>query len=172
MDPGAPIQGPANQGGVGQRRLVAQLGVMQRGEVVDRNDRIRAPGRRYDEVGAVDHVDRSHKPFDGRKVGAGPQRVERTRRHGALARGHAGRQERVDAVAAAPADGIGTDGQPRPCSQRAERALAEDPDAGCLAEQRRRVDRHPQAHGGGALDLRRRGQVVIAPSMERIAPVT
>ena len=54
--------------------------------------------------------------------------------------------------------------------QRAERALAEDPDAGGKSQQRRGVERDAKTRGacGGVVAA----QVVIAPSMERMAPVT
>jgi hypothetical protein len=54
--------------------------------------------------------------------------------------------------------------------QRAERALAEDPDAGGKPQQRRGVERDAKTRGaGGGVEA---AQVVIAPSMERMAPVT
>jgi hypothetical protein len=54
--------------------------------------------------------------------------------------------------------------------QRGERALAERPDAGGEPQQRRGVERDAEARGpGGGVEA---AQVVIAPSMERMAPVT
>ena len=57
-----------------------------------------------------------------------------------------------------------------PAGQRAERALAEDTDAGGLPEQRRRIDRDAEPCGLGAPGRVEVAQVVIAPSMERMAP--
>ena len=59
-----------------------------------------------------------------------------------------------------------------PAGQRAEGTLAEDPDAGGQSEQRRRVERDAEPRGLGAPGRAEAAQVVIAPSMERIAPVT
>ena len=59
-----------------------------------------------------------------------------------------------------------------PGRQRSKCAVTEHPHPGGQAEQRRGVERNAQArrlggHGGAG-----RAQVVIAPSMDRIAPVT
>ena len=54
--------------------------------------------------------------------------------------------------------------------QRAERALAEGPDTGGEPQQWRGVERDAKARGpSGGVEA---AQVVIAPSMERMAPVT
>jgi hypothetical protein len=83
------------------------------------------------------------------------------------------RQTAVDLVSPTPADGERTDVEVRTYRQGIEGALAEDPDTGLVsAEQRRGVERNAQPRpvrpGGRAVGA----QVVIAPSMERIAPVT
>ncbi len=62
--------------------------------------------------------------------------------------------------------------QTRSDGQCRERALAEGPDAGGEPEQRRRVERDAQARAFCASGRAGAAQVVIAPSMERIAPVT
>jgi hypothetical protein len=54
--------------------------------------------------------------------------------------------------------------------QRGERALTEDPDAGGDPQQRRGVEGDAEARG--PCGLVEAAQVVIAPSMERMAPVT
>jgi hypothetical protein len=94
--------------------------------------------------------------------------MERAGRHGALVVGDAVGQPPVEPGTAAPAHGEGLHLDAGPRRQRAERPAAEDTDAGGEPEERCRVERDPQAR-------RRRGdvaQVDIAPSMERIAPVT
>jgi hypothetical protein len=54
--------------------------------------------------------------------------------------------------------------------QRGERALAEGPDTGGEPQQRRGVECDAEARGAcGDVES---AQVVIAPSMERMAPVT
>jgi hypothetical protein len=94
--------------------------------------------------------------------------MERARRHGALVVRDAGGEPAVEHRTAPPAHGEGLHLDAGPRRQRAERTAAEDTDARGEPEERCRVERDPQAR-------RRRGdvaQVDIAPSMERIAPVT
>ena len=55
---------PADQPRIGQRGGIAQLGVVQRREVVHRDDGGGTQRRRHDEVGAVDDVDRADEPLD------------------------------------------------------------------------------------------------------------
>ena len=78
----------------------------------------------------------------------------------------------VDAAPAPPADGVGMHGQFGPSRQCRERALTERTDAGGMAEKRRRVERNLEARRADARGGVHAGQVVIAPSMERMAPVT
>ena len=59
---------PADQGGVSQRRAVAQFGVVERGEVVDGDHGAGGPGGWDDEVGAVHDVGRADEPLDGRMI--------------------------------------------------------------------------------------------------------
>jgi hypothetical protein len=92
--------------------------------------------------------------------------------HGALVGRHAGGQVGADQAAPTPADREGVHLQTRPDGQCPERALAEGPDAGGEPEQRRRVERDAQARALRASGRAGAAQVVIAPSMERIAPVT
>jgi hypothetical protein len=78
----------------------------------------------------------------------------------------------LDEPAPTPTPRVGADDDARPDRQCAERALTERADAGAMAEQRRRVERDAQRRllrGQGRADG---AQVVIAPSMDRIAPVT
>jgi hypothetical protein len=89
-----------------------------------------------------------------------------------LVRGDTGGEVGVDEVAPAPAHGVGTHIDARAPRQCSERALAEGPDAGGQTEKRRRIERDAKARrlcAPGRVDA---AQVVIAPSMERIAPVT
>jgi hypothetical protein len=87
-------------------------------------------------------------------------------------RRHAGGQAVPEQAAAAPAHGKGSDVDVGAVCQRSEGALAEGPDAGGETEEGRRVERDAQARVGGAPGRGIAAQVVIAPSMERIAPVT
>jgi len=98
--------------------------------------------------------------------------VQRPGRHGPLARGDARRKTGLDQVAPAPAHGVRPDVDARAFRQRGERAPAEGPDAGGQTEQRRRIERDAQARRLCAPGRVEAAQVVIAPSMERIAPVT
>jgi hypothetical protein len=97
--------------------------------------------------------------------------MEGPRRHGALFRRDARRHVAVEPGPAAPAHRVGLYGQAGPDRQRAERTLAEGTDAGGAPEERRRIEGDPQARQRRAR-WREVAQVVIAPSMERIAPVT
>jgi len=93
--------------------------------------------------------------------------MEGAGRHGPLPCGHAVRELGLDQPAAAPADGVGPDVEAGTVAQGREGTVAEGSDAGAEPEQGRGVERDAQAcpgRLGGA-------QVVIAPSMERIAPV-
>jgi len=139
---------------------------------VDRDDGGGIPRGRDDEVRAVDHIGRSNEPLHRRDVPAFPQSVQGPCRHGPLSRGDARRQALVDQGPPAPADGEGLDGEGGPLRQGGERPLAEDSDAGREAKQGCRVERDAQPCpllAGWCGDA---AQVVIAPSMERIAPVT
>jgi hypothetical protein len=78
----------------------------------------------------------------------------------------------LDQVAPAPAHRVRPDVDTGALRQRGERALAEDPDAGQGREERRRIERDAQARRPCAPGRVEAAQVVIAPSMERIAPVT
>ena len=112
------------------------------------------------------------EPFQRRPIPACPQRVEGPGRHRPLAGGDAPGQLRLDQPASAPAHGIGPDVDARAQGQGRQGPPAECSDARGEAEQRRCVERDAQA-----CRLRRPGlvngaQVVIAPSMDRIAPDT
>jgi hypothetical protein len=98
--------------------------------------------------------------------------MQRTRRHGALARAHAGRDFAIEPGTAPPAHREGLHGQAGPSGERVERTLTERTDAGGVPEERRRVEGDPQARDRRARRRRDVAQVVIAPSMERMAPVT
>ena len=86
--------------------------------------------------------------------------------------GDTGRELAVHQVAPAPAHGEGPDVDTRARRQRGEGAMAEGADARGQAEQWRRIERNAQACRLGAPGRVEAAQVVIAPSMERIAPVT
>ena len=172
MDPGPAVQRPPDQLRLGQGCGVAELGVMDRGQVVDRHDGGGVPGGWHDEVGAVHHVRRSDEPFHRRDVPSFPQPVQRPRRHRPLSHRDSRRQSPVDQGAPAPADGEGLEGEGRTLGQCGERPLAEGSDAGRKAEQGCGVERDAQpcpVLAGWSGDA---AQVVIAPSMERIAPLT
>ena len=146
MDPGAPPQRPADQPRVGQRRLVAQLGVVERREVVHRDDRGGTARRRHDEVRPVHDVGGADEPLERRRVATRPHSACSGRAGiGSLARRHPGGQVCRDQAAPAPAHGVGPDVDARARRQRAERALAEGADAGGQPEQRRRIERDAQA---------------------------
>jgi hypothetical protein len=128
-------------------------------------------GRRGDdEIGPVHHVDRPDEAFERRVVVPAPEGVERSGRHGSLAPAHPGGQQGVDQAAPAPADRVGLHLEPRPVGQRAQRALAERSDAGGLPEQRRRIERDAEPGGLDAPGRVEVAQVLIAPSMDRMAP--
>ncbi len=130
------------------------------------------PGRRRDdEVGPVHHVGRADEAFERREIEAAPECVQRPGRHRALAAAHPGGQQRIDQAPAAPADGVRPHLEPGPVGQRAQRALTEGTDPGGLPEQRCRIERDPEPCGLGAPARVKAAQVVIAPSMERMAPV-
>ena len=76
-----------------------------------------------------------------------------------------------DEPAPAPAHRIGLHLEPGPDGQRGEGTLTEGADTGGLPEQRRRIERDPEPCGLGAPARVDAAQVVIAPSMERMAPV-
>jgi hypothetical protein len=94
--------------------------------------------------------------------------MEGAGRHGALVVGDTVGQPAGEHRAAPPGHGKGLHLDAGPRRERAQRTAAEDTDAGGEPEEWCRVERDPQARW-------RRGdvaQVDIAPSMERIAPVT
>ena len=164
-------EGAPDQPGVGERRRIAQLGMVQRREVVHRDHGGGPAGGGHQEVRPVHDVGGADEPFERWEVPAGPQRVQRAGRHGPLARRDARRQLRLDQPPAAPADGIGPHVDSGALRQGGQCAVAERPDARGEPEQRRCVERDAQARrcrGPGRVG---RAQVVIAPSMERIAPV-
>ena len=173
VHPGPPPQRASDQPGVGQRRLVAQLGVMERREVVHRDDRGGAPRGRHHEVRTVHDVGGTDEPFEWRQVPATPQGVQGPGRHRALVGGDACRQAGRDEATPAPAHRIGADLEARTGGEGGEGSLAEGADTGDgRLEQWRGVERDAQRRplrGPGRADG---AQVVIAPSMERIAPVT
>ena len=145
---------------------------MERGEVVHRDHGGRAAGGRHQEVRPVDDVDAADEPFQRRGVPPGPQRVQGPGGHRPLVGGDTFGQVCLDQPVTAPAHRIGPHVDARALRQGCQRAVAERADARGEPEQRRGVERDAQARRcrdpgrvGGA-------QVVIAPSMERIAPVT
>ena len=157
--------------GVGQRRLVAELGMVQRREVVHRDHGGGATGRRHHEVGPVHDVGGADEPLQRWHVPSRPQRVQRAGRHGPLAGRDAVGQLCLDQPAAAPADGVGPHVDVRGAAPGRARAPWQNaptpvgsPSSGVAssATRRRRRFRGPGRVGGA--------QVVIAPSMERIAP--
>jgi len=93
------------------------------------------------------------------------------------------RQAGADPLPSAPTDGEGAHVEVRARTQRPECAEAEDTDTSGRTEEGRRIERHPElfrharatvhcvdALGtGGALHMT---QAVIAPSIEKIDPVT
>ena len=172
VDPGTPPERPADQPGVGQRRAVAQLGVVERSEVVHRDHGAGATGGGDHEVGAVHDVYRPDEPLDRRGIETGPEGVQRAGGHRTLRRGHSGGESRPKHVPTAPADGEGADVETGTFGQSAKRPVAEHADPGGETEERRRIEGHAQACRGGASVPAYRAQVVIAPSMERIAPET
>jgi hypothetical protein len=171
VDPRAAVDGATNQPGVGERRRIAQFGMVQRREVVHRDHGGGPTGRGHQEVRPVHDVGGADEPFQWREVASGPQCVERTRRHGPLPRRDAVRELRLHEPTAAPADGIGAHIDARALRQGRQRAVAERPDARGEPEQRRCVERDAHARRRRGPGRVGRGQVVIAPSMERIAPV-
>ena len=87
-------------------------------------------------------------------------------------RGHAMAATGFDRQPSTPADGIGPHVDTGTLRQGRQRAVAERTDARGETEQRGGVERDPHVcrfRGPGRLGG---AQVVIAPSMERIAPVT
>jgi hypothetical protein len=109
--------------------------------------------------------------------------MERPGRHRPLRRRDAGWQEGVDALAASPADGVRPDAETRPPGQRTQRAAAESADPGLVAEQRCGIEsdrerfgrRRTRAHDGDGVGTGRAlhmTQAVIAPSIEKMVPVT
>ena len=172
VDPGAPLQGPADQTRIGQCRFVAELGMTERREIVHRHDRGGTSGRGHDEVRAVHDVGGADEPLQRWSVPARPQGVQGPGGHGALVGRHTGGQVGADQPAPAPAHGEGPHLQVRADGECREGALAEGADAGGEAEQRGRVERDAQARRLCASGRAGAAQVVIAPSMERIAPVT
>ena len=98
--------------------------------------------------------------------------MQRPGRHRPLVGGDTVREVTVHQVASAPAHGEGPDVDTRAHGQRGERAMAEGADAGGQTEQWRRIERDTQARRLCAPGRVETAQVVIAPSMERIAPVT
>ena len=120
VDPRAAPEGAADQPGIGQGRRVAQLGMMERGEVVHRDDGRGVAGGRNHEVRAVHHVGAADEPLHRRDVGAPPQRVQRPGRHGPLVHGDTRRKKGLDQVAPAPAHGVCPDVDARALRQRRE----------------------------------------------------
>jgi hypothetical protein len=97
--------------------------------------------------------------------------MQRAGRHRALPIAHSGGEQWTHELAPAPADRVGLHLEPGPEGQRGEGTLTESADAGGLSEQRRRIERDPEPCGLGAPARVDVAQVVIAPSMERMAPV-
>jgi hypothetical protein len=171
----------AYEPGVGQRGGVAELGMVQGGEIVHRDHLGRPPCRRHDEIRPVHDVDAADEPFDRWPSPALPHGMKRTGRHRALGRGHPGGQVGADPLAATPTDGEGPHVEVVALPQRAQGAEAEDADTRGRPQQRCGVESHLEAgrHAaathqldalgtGGALHM---AQAVIAPSTERIDPV-
>ena len=172
VDPRPATEGAPDQARVGERRLVAELGMVQRGEIVHGNHGGGTAGRRHQEVRPVHDVGGPDEPLQWWRIPAAPQRVEGPGRHRPLPGGDAWGQLRLDQPASTPAHGIGPDVEAGALRQGRQGAPAERTDAGGEPEQRRCVERNAQG-----CPLRRPGradgaQVVIAPSMERIAPDT
>jgi hypothetical protein len=97
--------------------------------------------------------------------------VERASRHGPLPSHDAVRKLLLDQPAAAPADGVRLDVDAVALRQGPQCPVAEGADTRRKPEQGRGIERNPHAcrfHRPGHV---RGAQVVIAPSMERIAPV-
>ena len=141
-----------------------------RREIVHRHDRGGAGRRRYDEVGPVHHVDPADEAFDRGVVAAAPECVQRPGRHGPLAGAHPRGEQRIDEPTPSPTHGVGLRLEPGPGGQCAQCALTEGPDPGGLPEQRRRIERDAEPGGLGAPGRVEVAQVLIAPSMERMAP--
>ena len=157
--------------------------MVERGEVVHGDHLGRPPGRGHDEIRPVHHVDRADEPFDGWPGAAPPQGVERAGRHRALGCRDPGRQVGADPRPPAPADGEGAHVEVGARPQGPECAEAEDPDAGRRTEERRGIERHPESSRQawatvhcedalGTVGALHMAQAVIAPSTERIVPVT
>ena len=91
VDPGAAIEGATDQPGVGERRRVAQFGMVQRREVVHRDHRGRPTGRGHQEVRPVHDVGGADEPFQRWEAPSGPQCMERAGRHRSLPRRNARR---------------------------------------------------------------------------------
>ena len=98
MDPGAAAQGAPDQPRVGERGLVAQLGVVQRCEVVHRDDcgRARVGGTKKFVPCTTSMAPMNHS--NGGRSRSGPQRVQGAGRHGPLVRGDAVREACLDAA--------------------------------------------------------------------------
>ena len=145
VDPGAAIEGAPDQPRVGERRRIAQFGMVQRREVVHRDHGGGPTGRGHQEVRPVHDVGGADEPLQRREVPPGPQCVKGTGRHGSLPRRDARRELRLHQPAAAPAHGIGPHVDARALRQGRQCAVAERPDARGQPEQRRCIERDAQA---------------------------
>jgi hypothetical protein len=120
----------------------------------------------------VHDVGGPEEPLDRRMVETGPEGVQRPGGHRPLGRGDPRRQPFGEPAPAAPTDGEGANVEAGPFGQGAERPFTEHADPGGETQERCRIERHAQAWRGGSSVPAHCPQVVIAPSMERMAPVT
>ena len=163
---GTAVEGPADEGFVGKRVDVGELGEPHRREVVDGDDLSGLARRRYDEVGAVHHVDLACPPLDRRLVPAHPRPAQRPRRHRAPGRSYTSRHHLPDLGPAPPRDRVRDRFDVGPGGHCMQHAQGEHADAGAGPEQRRGVE--GDADGGGVVETR--GQPALRGSHQARFP--
>ena len=92
--------------------------------------------------------------------------------HNSLAGHHTGGKPALNPPSPPPADGEGPDVEPGPWAHRRQGTAAEDADAGREPQQGSCVDGDAQTRSVFVVCHAESAQVVIAPSIERMAPVT
>jgi hypothetical protein len=146
VDPGPQLDGSLDEVAKDEGRRLAQLGILDRREVVHGDDTRRGGGGRYHEVGPVHDVRRTQEPFGWRPSEPKPGPADRPAGHRPAPNGNVRRHLGPHLVELPPGNGEGGHVDRGPARQRRQQAAAELADPTFLAhEQRGGIDTHTDA---------------------------